>query len=111
MWFEFFNLLEQRFSISVWSVNAPPRSFWQTHRGLIWSNLAADDSAHIRAALLRPRFSVLLDIVVEFGLARVGNEWAELQKDDTREVLRARRPVERILANIEKGFTLAAARD
>lgn len=92
-------------------MNATANEFWQKHRGLVWSNPNADDSTHIRAALLRPRFSLLLDIAVEFGLERVRNEWSELQKDDTREVLRAREPVERILSNIEKGFALAAARN
>ncbi len=84
--------------------------FWRKHPGLVWSNPAADDSTHIRAALIRPRFGRLLDIVVEFGLERVRGEWTELQKDDTREIMRARGPVERILANIRKGFDLAAAR-
>lgn len=85
--------------------------FWQKHRGLVWSNPNADDSTHIRAALLRPRFTLLLDIAVEFGLERVRREWLELKKDATREVLRAREPVERILSNIEKGFALAATRN
>jgi hypothetical protein len=35
--------------------------------------------------------------------------WAELQKDDLREVARARASIERILTNIRKGFGLAAA--
>jgi len=91
-------------------VNTAAHEFWQTHRGLVWSNPAANDSAHIRAALVRPRFGRLLDIVVEFGLERVRGEWAEIQQDDTREIARAREPVERILANIGKGFELAAAR-
>lgn len=89
--------------------NANP--FWEKHRGLVWSNLAADDSTHIRAALVRPRFGRLLDIAVEFGVQRLRREWAELQMDDTREVARAREPVERILTNIEKGFALAATRN
>lgn len=81
---------------------------WQRHRGLVWSNPDAGDSIHIRAALLRPRFSLLLEIALEFGLERVHREWLELQKDGTREVLRAREPVERILTNVEKGFSIAA---
>lgn len=85
--------------------------FWQKHRGLVWSNPSADDSTHIRAALVRPRFGRLLDIAVEFGIGRLRHEWAELQADASREVLRARQPVERILNNIEKGFALAAARN
>lgn len=92
-------------------MNVAANHFWQKHRGLVWSNPNADDSTHIRAALIRPRFSLLLEIAVEFGLERVLQEWLELQKDGTREVLRAREPVERILSNIEKGFALAAARN
>lgn len=92
-------------------MNVSAKAFWEDHRGLVWSNPAADDLVHIRAALIRPRFSRLLDIAVEFGLQRLRNEWAELQTDDTREVARAREPVERILNNIEKGFALAAARN
>jgi hypothetical protein len=83
--------------------------FWNRHRGVIWSNPAASDSAHIRAALVRPRYSLLLDIALEFGLDRLRAEWTELQADDSREVTRARAPVERILDHIEKGFTLATA--
>ena len=86
-------------------------SFWEKHRGLVWSNPDADDSVHIRSALIRPRFSLLLDIALEFGLERIRAEWKELQKDDSREVRRASDPVERILANIEEGFALAAARN
>jgi len=88
-----------------------PSEFWKRHRGLVWSNPAADDSVHIRAALVRPRFSLLLEVALEFGLERVRSEWTELQKDETREIARARPSVERILEHIEKGFTLAAARD
>jgi thymidylate kinase len=92
-------------------VNATANEFWQKHRGLVWSNPNADDSTHIRAVLLRPRFSLLLDIAVKFGVERIRSEWSELRRDETREVLRAREVVERILSNIEKGFTLAAARN
>lgn len=89
-------------------VNASPSRFWQTHRGLVWSNPNASDSVHIRAALLRPRFGQLLDIAVEFGLERVRQEWRALQSDRTREVERARPPGERILRHLEEGFTRAA---
>jgi hypothetical protein len=92
-------------------VKAGANKFWQKHCGLVWSNHDANDATHIRVALLRPRFSLLLEIALEFGLERVHREWLELQKDGTREVLRAREPVERILSNIEKGFSLATARN
>lgn len=76
---------------------------------MVWSNPAASDAVHIRAALVRPRFSLLLEIALEFGVERLRREWRELQADDAREIARARGSVERILAHIEKGFALAAA--
>jgi len=84
-------------------------NFWRKHRGLVWANPDADDSVHIRAALVRPRFNVLLDIALEFGLERLQQEWEYLNGEPTREVERASDIVERILANIEKGFATAAA--
>jgi hypothetical protein len=91
-------------------VNASTSRFWHTHRGLVWSNPNAGDSAHIRAALLRPRFAQLLDVAAEFGLERVRREWAALQTERTREVERAHPSVERILRHIEEGFARAASR-
>ena len=85
--------------------------FWQSRRGLIWSNPKAGDSAHIRAALLRPTFGQLLDIALAFGLERLRQEWSALEVEDMREVKRARQPVERILRHIQEGFTRAASRD
>jgi len=85
-----------------------PSKFWQKHRGLVWSNLAADDAVHIRAALLRPRFSCLLDIALEFGPERLRDEWEKMVAEPTPEVKRARAPVERILKNIEKGRAIAS---
>ncbi len=90
-------------------MNAGTSEFWQTQRGLVWSNPKADDSTHIRAALLRPRFSQLLEIAVEFGFGRVRQEWSFLEREPTREVERARASVERILGHIEEGFARAAA--
>ena len=82
--------------------------FWQARRGLIWSNPGAGDTAHIRAALLRPRFGLLLDIALEFGLDRLRAEWAVLDREGTAAAERARRLVERILSHIEEGFACAA---
>jgi hypothetical protein len=92
-------------------VNAATSLFWKAQRGLIWSNPNAGDSAHIRAALLRPRFGQLLEIAVEFRLERVRAEWAVLKEERTRDAERARLPVERILRHIEEGFARAATRD
>lgn len=81
--------------------------FWQRHPGLVWSNPAADDAVYIRAALLRPRFSRLLDIALEFGLDRMRSEWRTLA--DLPDAVAAAKPVERILRHIEEGFRLAAS--
>ena len=90
---------------------ATRREFWKKYPGLVWSNPEADDAVYIRAALLRPRFSRLLDIAVEFGSPRLREEWDVLTEEGTPEAIRARGPVERILTNIEKGFSSVAARD
>jgi hypothetical protein len=81
------------------------------HRGLVWSNAAADDTVYIRAALLRPTFTRLLDVAREFGVPRLKAEWAELQLEPTRESRRSAPIVARVIANIEKGFNLAARGD
>ena len=86
-----------------------PSSFWRDHRGLIWSNPAADDATHIRAAPLRPRFSQLLDIALEFGTPRLRREWESLRSEGASESQRAQESVERILRHIEEGFARAAA--
>ncbi len=85
--------------------------FWQRHPGLVWSNPEADDSVFICAALLRPRFTRLLDIAMEFGIGRLRAEWELLRAEGTPEAKRAEASVARILNNIEKGFALAPARD
>jgi hypothetical protein len=88
-----------------------PNNFWQRHPGLVWSNPAAEDSTHIRAALLQPRFSQLLDIAREFGLPQLRREWELLKLEGTVEARRAQGPVERILEKIERGLALASPRD
>ena len=65
----------------------------------------------IRAALLRPQFPRLSDIAVEFGLDRLRAEWNELLAEGTKETMRAQPAVERMLANIEKGFSRVASGD
>ncbi len=90
-------------------VAATHSSFWHRHQGLVWSNPEAEDSVHIRTALLRPRFGRLLDIAAEFGLDRLQAEWSTVKADNSPEVQRATPAVERILSNIQKGFSVAAA--
>ncbi len=88
---------------------AEHKEFWQKHPGLVWSNPEASDSVRIRVALMRPRFTRLLDVALEFGLERLRLEWSELLGDPTLPTGRARTSVERILRNIEKGFSRAAS--
>jgi hypothetical protein len=90
-------------------VSSGPSPFWLNHRGIAWSNPEASDSVRIRAALLRPRFELLLDLAVAFGLNRLSEEWSFLEADPTPEVERARPFVHRILLHIEKGFSRASA--
>ncbi len=85
-------------------------SFWSRHPGLVWSNPTAGDSIRIRAALLRPRFGQLLDIAVQFGVARLRQEWQVLLADETPGTQRAGPSVERILRNVAIGLSHALPR-
>jgi hypothetical protein len=82
---------------------------WQRHPGLVWSNRRADDTVRIRAALSRPRFDLLLDLAVAFGLARLTEKWAVLEAEGNPETRCAAPIVARILRNIEEGFRRADA--
>ncbi len=86
----------------------PNSEKFRRHHGVVWSNAAASDSVYIRAALLRPNFTRLLDAALEFGVPRLKAEWSELQVEPTRETDLASPIVARIIANVEKGFDLAA---
>jgi len=79
-------------------------SVWRKHPGLVWSNRKADDTVRIRAALVRPRFNLLLDLALVFGLERLRREWDQLENDDTAEVRRAKPVIERVFRNLEEGF-------
>ncbi|HWB01857.1 MAG TPA: hypothetical protein VG796_02460 [Verrucomicrobiales bacterium] len=61
--------------------SGPPnrRAFWDRHPGLVWSNRNAPDEAFISAALRKGRFLQLLEIAVEFGVARLRRQW-EVEK-------------------------------
>jgi len=87
------------------------QEFWRKHPGLVWSNPEADDSVRIRAALMRPRFGLLLHVAVEFGFERLQDEWRQLLGDPMLNTQRVRNTVERILTNIEKGFAHASTAD
>jgi hypothetical protein len=92
--------------------HASSQIFWARFPGLVWSNPEADDSAHICAELLRPHFTTLLSIAMEFGLDRLKEEWEQLLSNgEPAKVKRARPLVERILHNIEQGFLDASKRN
>lgn len=82
---------------------------WQEHPGLVWSNRHADDNVRIRAALCRPRFRILLNLAMAFGLERLRREWDALKTEGTAEARRAAPTVERILNHIAEGFQRADA--
>jgi hypothetical protein len=89
----------------------PSQVFWARYPGLVWSNPEADDSAHISAELLRPHFTTLLAVAIEFGLDRLKEQWEQLlSTGEPAKVQRARPLVERILHNIEQGFLDASER-
>jgi len=92
----------------IGTVSSSRQAFWQKLPGLVWSNPDAGDDVRIRAALLRPRFLQILDLAEEFGIERVEREWIVLEREATREALRARPIVERVLRNIRRGAERAA---
>ncbi len=80
--------------------------FWESFPELVWSNRAAEDTVHMRAALTQPRFETLLQIAQRFGLNRLHAEWRVLTDEGTPETQHAAPIVHRILRNIEKGFAI-----
>ena len=92
-------------------MNCLHQAFWKRHPGLVWSNPDASDEVRIRAALLRPRFSEILDIASEVSIARLEREWRLLCDEDTPEARRAVGTVERILHNVRRGAAVAARGD
>jgi hypothetical protein len=80
---------------------------WRRHPGLVWSNRNADDTVRLRAALIRPRFRLLLDLALVFGLERLRQEWEVLSREESPEARRAAPVVERILNHIGEGFRRA----
>ena len=82
-------------------------TFWKKYPGLVWSNRQAGDDVRIRAALMKPRFPVLLDIAVTFGLERLEQEWAILRADPETDTQRVEPLVSPILTNIRRGYEQA----
>jgi len=86
-----------------------PSTFLRKYPDLDWSNRKASDDLHIRAALTKPRFPVLLDIALEFGLERLKGERAILVEDPGTDTARVEKTVNRILRNISRGYEQAGA--
>ncbi len=80
----------------------------QQLRGVLWSNANAPEQAYVRAALLRPRFHLILAIALELGLDRVTAEWDFLKAYGGDRTERVAGPVERMIGNIGEGFRHAA---
>ena len=77
--------------------------FWSRHPGLNWSNPDASDDVHIRLALLKPRFSQLLEIAVRFGLDALSSQWDYLRENCQAEASRVADDVNRCLRNMRLG--------
>jgi transcriptional regulator with XRE-family HTH domain len=76
---------------------------------LAWSNQNTSDVVLIRQALVNPRFQILLDAALEFGIEKLLKEWAQLTAAADSETTKARVTTERILGHIHDGYLQAAA--
>jgi transcriptional regulator with XRE-family HTH domain len=76
---------------------------------LAWSNKEAPDDVLVRLALVKPRFQMLLDAAVEFGVGTLSEEWERLKADGTPEALKVRATTERILGHIQDGYRQTTA--
>ncbi len=92
---------------AVESLSVEGAYFWKRHPGLVWSNRHAGNTVRIRAALMRPMFSTLLDIAVHFGLERLEHEWSVLLADADTDTRRVEPIVSRVLRNIRRGYEQA----
>ena len=81
----------------------PPGLFRKKFPGLVWSNPDAPDEAYIRAALIRPRFLVLLEMAATVGRDKIQREWSILEREGSDEAKRAAKYVRRILKNMADG--------
>ena len=69
---------------------------------LVWSHPDADDSIYLRAALLDPHLSILLDALPVFGLDRLRAEWDAVK--ETAEGRKVAWYVESMLENFARGL-------
>lgn len=75
---------------------------------LAWSNKSAPDDVLVRRALVKPRFQLLLDAAIEFGIDRLSSEWEQLKAEGSSEVLKVRSTTERMLRHIHDGYRQAS---
>ncbi len=75
---------------------------------LAWSHKDAPVDVLIRRALVKPRFQLLLDAAVEFGVDKLSTEWEHLKAERSSEVTKVHATTERILRHIHDGYRQAA---
>lgn len=76
---------------------------------LAWSNASASNAVLVCRALVKPRFQILLDAAIEFGLDTLSMEWERLKAEGSSEALKASPVTERILGHIRDGYQQATA--
>lgn len=97
-----------RLSRKLAPMKAKRTSLADSSRGLAWSNPLVSDEVLVRSALHHGAYHLVLDAVLDFGLAFVQRQWAlMLVDDDAAPSDRARTDVERKLINIERGLRSA----
>lgn len=84
------------------------QEFGSRYHNLVWSRSDAPPEVILRAALMSPRFHIILDACKAFGLEGVRAEWQALLQEANQQVRRVAPIVERILRNIEMGVRHAA---
>ncbi|QDQ25495.1 hypothetical protein FNU76_03500 [Chitinimonas arctica] len=85
------------------------KTFRDKYPTLVWYKSTAEPAVLIRAALVQPKFQMLLDAAVYFGLDAVEKEWAALIAGDDEEAKRAAHITDRLLRNIRLGYEQAQA--
>lgn len=92
-------------SHTVRAMQSKRTSLADPSRGLAWSNRQVSDEVLVRNALQHGAYYLVLDAVLEFGLAFVRQQWAlMLADDDAAPSSRAQADIERKLTNIERGL-------
>lgn len=79
-------------------------------RGLACSNRQVSDEVLVRNALQHGAYHLVLDAVLEFGLAFIRKPWELMLADEEgAPTARAQTDIERKLTNIERGWRLKAS--